>query len=150
MNTTSTLFKRGDVREDGFIFVKYRKRGDRTSPVFTSPKAFHRQNLAHCVVNARVRAAEAKVPFEITADYLEQIFPDDSLCPVFQTPMSWGTMAERANAPTIDRIIPAKGYVEGNIVFVSYRANRIKNDSNIHELKMLVEFYSKLTEDNNE
>lgn len=42
------------------------------------------------------------------------------------------------DSPSIDRINPEKGYIKGNIWIISNRANRIKNDSNIQELEMLV------------
>lgn len=35
--------------------------------------------------------------------------------------------------PTIDRIIPALGYVPGNIVVISHRANRMKSDGTAEE-----------------
>ena len=38
------------------------------------------------------------------------------------------------NSPSIDQIIAGKGYVAGNIQVISWRANRIKNDSTVEEL----------------
>jgi len=35
--------------------------------------------------------------------------------------------------------IPEKGYVKGNIWVVSLRANKLKNDATLQELKTLVE-----------
>jgi len=43
-------------------------------------------------------------------------------------------------SPSIDRIIPSKGYVMGNVKFISYKANRIKNDSNIEILEKLINY----------
>ena len=37
---------------------------------------------------------------------------------------------------SIDRIVPAKGYIRGNIVLVTKRANLIKNDQTLDELKV--------------
>ncbi len=34
----------------------------------------------------------------------------------------------RASKPTLDRIDPRKGYIPGNVVVISYRANVIKGD----------------------
>ncbi len=38
-------YQRGDIREDGYIFLRYAKRGEKTYPVFISPLAAHQQKL---------------------------------------------------------------------------------------------------------
>ncbi len=48
------------------------------------------------------------------------------------------------NSPTLDRIDPVKGYVPGNIVVVSLRANTIKNDATMDELAAVLAFYSQI------
>ncbi len=45
-------------------------------------------------------------------------------------------------SPTLDKIIPEKGYVKGNVWVVSMKANRMKNDSSLEEMKLLVENWS--------
>jgi hypothetical protein len=42
------------------------------------------------------------------------------------------------NSPSLDRIDPTKGYVPGNVWIISQRANRIKSDAALAELKNLV------------
>ena len=44
----------------------------------------------------------------------------------------------------IDRIDPKKGYVKGNIIVVSMRANRIKTDATVDEIRKVADFYEKL------
>lgn len=44
-------------------------------------------------------------------------------------------------SPTIDRIINDLGYVKGNVIVISWRANRIKSDATLAELKAIVAFY---------
>jgi len=46
--------------------------------------------------------------------------------------------------PSIDRIDPKKGYVKDNIIVVSMRANRIKNDATVDEIRKVADFYEKL------
>ena len=71
------------------------------------------------------------------------------ICPVLGIPLSFGNEKESPlptdNSPSIDRIIPTLGYVKNNIVIVSQRANRIKNDATIDELERVFNFYQKLT-----
>ena len=47
-------------------------------------------------------------------------------------------------SPSIDRIIPTLGYVRGNVIVVSLKANRIKNDATPDELMEVARFYKEL------
>lgn len=47
------------------------------------------------------------------------------------------------STPSLDRIIPKKGYVRGNIIVISWRANLLKRDATIKELMQLASFYSR-------
>ncbi len=65
-------------------------------------------------------------------------------CPVFGIELKFDNTKPCDNSPSIDRIDNNKGYIKGNIIVVSNKANRMKNNSTIEEMKMLVEFYSNL------
>jgi hypothetical protein len=43
------------------------------------------------------------------------------------------------SSPSLDRIIPERGYVPGNIRVISDRANRLKGGRNLNELRRLAE-----------
>lgn len=50
----------------------------------------------------------------------------------------WGLGAYLGpESPTLDKIIPALGYVPGNVWVISHRANTIKSDASLEELKTL-------------
>ena len=51
---------------------------------------------------------------------------------------------ERGRSPSLDRIDNSKGYVRGNIIVVSHRANCIKRDATILELQRIADFYTRL------
>lgn len=55
----------------------------------------------------------------------------------------WGSKKE--NSPSLDRIDSSKGYVKDNIQVISWRANRIKNDSTPEELIKIATYMLKLT-----
>jgi hypothetical protein len=61
-------------------------------------------------------------------------------CPALGIEMSRGTMDERSTSPSLDRIDNSKGYVQGNIHVISQKANRMKNDATLMELKSLVDY----------
>jgi hypothetical protein len=93
-----------------------------------------------CLLNsARYRAKKMGVRFALIADDIK-IPP---VCPVLGIPLYQGTCAHDGS-PTLDRIIPELGYVPGNVMVVSLRANRIKNNSTVEELIAVAEFYKKL------
>lgn len=90
---------------------------------------------------ARHRAERDGLPFNLTIEDLH--IPD--VCPALGVELLLGGgMSERDQAPSLDKILPALGYTKGNIVIVSVRANRAKNDLAIHELQALASFYTNL------
>ena len=45
--------------------------------------------------------------------------------------------------PSLDRIIPKKGYVYGNLVIVSDIVNRLKSDATLEDMEKILKFYTK-------
>ena len=72
-------------------------------------------------------------PHNVSDDYLKSIFPTDFQCPVLGVTMTFGDES-LDTSPSLDKIHPDKGYIEGNLVWISYRANKIKSDASIDEL----------------
>ena len=48
-------------------------------------------------------------------------------------------MANKYHLPTIDKVIPKKGYTQGNVAIISFRANSLKSD--IEDTKMFKTMY---------
>jgi hypothetical protein len=71
------------------------------------------------------------LPCDISKD--DVVIPER--CPILGIPLSISSKTIGDSSPSIDRIIPDRGYVKGNIVVVSFRANRIKNDATVEELE---------------
>lgn len=65
-------------------------------------------------------------------------------CPILGIPLTYNRGKAQDNSYSIDRIDSTKGYEPDNIIVISNKANRMKNDGTIEELKMLAEFYSNL------
>lgn len=56
------------------------------------------------------------------------------VCPVLGIPLDYMTQEGRQeNSPSFDRIDNTKGYVKGNVVVISWKANRIKNDGSAED-----------------
>lgn len=88
---------------------------------------------------AKQRAKRAGVPFSLTeADIIIPRF-----CPVFGVKLeqALGSKGPGPNSPSLDRRVPEDGYVPGNVVVISNRANRAKSDLTLEELVALADFY---------
>jgi hypothetical protein len=98
-----------------------------------STKAGH---ISQIVSARKCRAKQNNIPFTVSLDYLISIATDT--CPVFETPLSWtkstGFNTTKDNFPSLDRIKPDLGYIEGNVVWVSYLANKMKQNANPQQL----------------
>ncbi len=83
-------------------------------------------------LNAKYRAIAKGVPFAITPEDIE--VPE--VCPVLGIPLvrNHSGKGHKYNSPTLDRVIPELGYVKGNIVVMSARANTIKSNANASEI----------------
>lgn len=99
----------------------YRKHGKSKTPQYTM------------FYDARKRAVKLGLPFNITPEDIA--VPE--ICPVLGVPMD---SSSRENAPSLDRRVPALGYVLGNIRVISFRANRIKSDASAEELRLVLRY----------
>ena len=50
------------------------------------------------------------------------------------------TQQERDRTPSLDRFVPNLGYVKGNIRVISFRANRLKSDATIDEMRQVLAY----------
>ena len=83
----------------------------------------------------RLRKGDANkkgIPFNIT---LDDLLPIPDACPIFGIPLGVGLPGGSDYSVSIDRIIPSLGYVKGNVILISLKANRIKNDASPEELR---------------
>ena len=85
---------------------------------------------------AKYRAKKNNIPFDITPE--DVIIPE--VCPILGIKLEAGIGCQTDSSPSIDRINPNLGYIKGNIQVICYRANRIKNDASLDELKKIVDY----------
>lgn len=104
-------------------------------------KEKHRANpLKNILLCAKRRARQKKLDFNITENDL--FIPNE--CPVLGIPLFVSEKRPTDNSPTIDRIDNEKGYIKGNVLIVSYKANTIKNSASIDEMEKVYSFYRKI------
>ena len=152
---TGYQFKKGDIREDGMRFVSYDLSGSNKQGFYyeswLNEESFQKAQIKFnrspymTIRNLERRAKKANIPFSIDAEYLIEIFPEDNKCPVLGLDFQYGHNS--ANSPSVDRIIPSKGYVKGNVIWISRRANVIKNDASVEEIYKVADFFNELLQD---
>lgn len=100
----------------------------------TSRKDAASRDPAHLMLwDAKKRAKAKGVSFSITAD--DTLIPEK--CPLLGIPLARSAGFRSASSPSLDRVRPELGYVPGNVWVISYRANMIKNDASLEELKQI-------------
>ena len=91
---------------------------------------------------SRNRAKKRKLDFNISTKYLSTLLHDcNYTCPVFKTKFIINSKEKnKLYKPSLDRIDNTKGYIEGNVAWISWKANTMKSDATREELKMFAEW----------
>jgi hypothetical protein len=79
--------------------------------------------------------------YEWTVDFGELHFPTH--CPVLGIELDYFADSRQENSVSFDRIDNDKGYVKGNVLICSWRANRLKNNGTPEEHLKIYEFFTK-------
>jgi hypothetical protein len=72
------------------------------------------------------------IPYDLTAEYLKSIWT--GYCPVFGMALTPREDRKSDSCPHLDRTDPTKGYVKGNVVFLSRKANLIKSNASAEDI----------------
>ena len=62
-------------------------------------------------------------------------------CPVLGILLVFSLNKRTNNTPSIDRIDSSKGYIKGNVIVVSWRANMLKNNGTWQEHQQIADYY---------
>jgi hypothetical protein len=83
---------------------------------------------------ARKRASDYGLPFSLAKDSVAV----PASCPALGVPLRF--CGHRSlHSPSLDRIIPQRGYVPDNVRVISDRANRLKSNRSLDQLRALAE-----------
>ena len=112
-----------------------------------NPKKFeeYRQNwyrknpLYHTYHNAKKRARHLGLPFDL--DWKDLVIPE--YCPILGMRMNKELNFD--HRPSLDRIDPSKGYVKGNVAFISMKANRMKQEGTAEEHRKIADYIDSYT-----
>jgi len=91
---------------------------------------------------AKKRVKVSGLEFSITARDIEP-FPE--ICPVLGLALNWERAGRAAgDSPSLDRLDNRKGYIRGNVMIISNRANMIKQDATAEEVQAVADFMKAL------
>ncbi len=91
--------------------------------------------VKHLLSDARCRASARGLAFALTVESIRK----PTHCPVFGVELIYQASGRRSpNSASIDRFDSSRGYTPDNVWVISWRANQIKNDATLDELKRLV------------
>jgi len=91
----------------------------------------------HWILRSK-RGNKRKQRSELSIEYYKSLIVDT--CPYLNLKLTYDNFEGRMpdNYATLDKIDPNKGYVEGNVQIVSFRANTLKSNATLEELKLIV------------
>jgi len=103
------------------------------------------KDLSGLLSQLKSSASKRGIAFDLSVSDLNEIsFP--ITCPVLGIPLRFNRGKVKDDSYSVDRMDSSKGYTVDNIVIVSYRANKLKSDATLEELKSITAFYSLLEE----
>ena len=107
---------------------------------YQNNKKYKQNNWSKILIQAiQFKSKKLNIPFDITENDILNLLTD--ICPICGIIYEKKVGKNRERRPSIDRIIPSKGYVKDNIKIICSRCNRIKSDATADELIKIGSFY---------
>jgi hypothetical protein len=102
-------------------------------------------------IKALLRAIKSRAKARgLEFDLREEDIIVPEFCPVLGIRLEYGLghgrgvdLDLRDRAPSVDRVDNTRGYTRDNVVVISYRANRLKSDAKISELRAIADWYDR-------
>lgn len=97
------------------------------------------------LINAKSRAKRKNIVYNL--DINDIIIPE--FCPILGIPLEFGLPKHSDGLPSLDRIIPSKGYTKGNVAVISFKANSLKNSNSIEDLEKILKWMKTIQKQTN-
>lgn len=137
-NTKESLRSRIKRQLAGKKIGRPRKYPDLIGPPKPKKVYFIPQTEAEHWILRNKRGNKKRERSELSIDYYKTLIVDT--CPLLSIKLTYENFVGRMpdNYATLDRIDPTKGYIEGNVQIVSFRANTLKSNATLEELQLIV------------
>src|SRR6202050_554251 len=101
---------------------------------------YREKYASYILMGVRSRSKQKGIPCTLTLQDLPNV---PSRCPVLDIELRVPEYQPRQhgandNSPSLDRINPKRGYVKGNVRWISYRANQLKSNGTLEEMRLVV------------
>lgn len=97
-------------------------------------KREHPEHLMWMEVKKRANARG--IPFELEVSDI--VLP--KLCPILGIELRFGEGRVHDASPSLDRLIPSRGYVRGNCFVISSKANRMKQENTMEDFLNILKY----------
>lgn len=128
---------------EGKISVRPLSLGNRNAQkhgLFSKNGSFSEVAKRQALINIRERSRRRGYESDLELADMPEI---PVLCPVLGIKLEHGSLKEKDSSPSIDRKntnLPYLRKYKDNLVFISHRANRIKSNASVEELRLIVEY----------
>ena len=109
----------------------------RTKTLASHQRSVARYPIQRILSAAKSRAINQGVPFDLT---IENCPPFTDNCPKCGVQYQSGIGTLSMTSRSLDKIIPCNGYVEGNVIWLCFRCNKLKSDMTLEDFRSWVEF----------
>lgn len=134
-----SLDRQNKFKEEKRAYDKARrqKKGDELREFSRIKSRTLSSRIGQILQRAKNRALRDGADFSLKRDDIQ--IPE--FCPILGIRLEWADkQGGQPNSPSLDKIIPALGYVPGNVQVISMRANRIKYDATLEDLEKIVAY----------
>ena len=102
--------------------------------------------LSRLMSMAKNRSKTKNLSFNLDIEYIMELWEENLGCCALTGQLfdltSWGEKGQvNPQAPSIDRIVPKKGYTKGNVRLITYHMNISLSDFGIEEFETLIKSY---------
>ncbi len=101
------------------------------------------KDFKHLWQSLKASAKARGIAFELLPSDIDDIGIPVS-CPILGIPLHFNRGSVQDNSISFDRIDSTKGYSRDNVIVISYRANKIKSNASLDELREIVKFYESI------
>lgn len=115
----------------------YMKMKEKMSPEKKKQKELRRKRLVtkEYVMLSAAKHRAKRTGKEFSISITDIIIPE--FCPVLGIRLNLENSGTLPDSPSLDRIDSSKGYVQGNIRVISWRANKLKSDASLEEIEKI-------------
>jgi|SRR5579859_874820 len=87
---------------------------------------------------AKARAIKQNIDYDLDFNYVYRLYEETKgKCPVLGFKFFSGS---RATSASIDRLIPERGYIHGNISIISYLANAVRSSATSEQIRKVADY----------